>query len=132
MGLSERPVGHIIGELDKSSACREFRHTAKDGKGYNTTFYNLDAVISVGYRVNSARTTQFRQWATGVPNNPAGTTVWSNYGSESYVADLRPYQAASCDLLHILNNSPQTRPLGNHPRKRGCGSQYGQGTSDRD
>lgn len=54
------------GELDADSVCREFRHTGPDGKTYNTKFYNLDAIISVGYRVNSKRATQFRQWATQV------------------------------------------------------------------
>ena len=39
-------------ELDEKSVCREFRHTANDGKTYNTKYYNLDAIISVGYRVN--------------------------------------------------------------------------------
>jgi len=54
------------GELAENSVCREFRHTAEDGKEYTTKFYNLDAIIAVGFRVNSARATQFRQWATGV------------------------------------------------------------------
>ena len=54
------------GELEEKSVCREFRHTGDDGKEYLTKFYNLDAIISVGYRVNSVRATQFRQWATGV------------------------------------------------------------------
>ncbi|MBU2637631.1 MAG: virulence RhuM family protein [Nanoarchaeota archaeon] len=54
------------GELDEKSACRDFRHTASDGKNYTTKFYNLDAIISVGYRVNSQRATQFRIWATKV------------------------------------------------------------------
>jgi len=54
------------GELLEASVCRDFRHTADDGKDYNTRFYNLDAIISVGFRVNSVRATQFRQWATGV------------------------------------------------------------------
>ena len=54
------------GELDEKSVCREFRHTAKDGKNYKTKYYNLDAIISVGYRVNSKKATQFRQWATQV------------------------------------------------------------------
>src|ERR1035437_3737003 len=53
-------------ELDKISVIRNFRITASDGKNYNTQFYNLDAIISVGYRVNSVRATQFRQWATQV------------------------------------------------------------------
>ena len=54
------------GELDENSVCREFRHTAEDGKEYITKYYCLDAIISIGYRVNSLRATQFRQWATGV------------------------------------------------------------------
>ena len=53
-------------ELEKISVIRNFRITATDGKNYNTQFYNLDAIISVGYRVNSVRATQFRQWATQV------------------------------------------------------------------
>ncbi len=53
-------------ELDEEAVCAIFAHTAKDGKKYNTKFYNLDAVISVGYRVNSKKATQFRQWATSV------------------------------------------------------------------
>ena len=54
------------GELNESAVCAKFAHTASDGKNYMTQFYNLDAVISVGYRVNSIRATQFRQWATSV------------------------------------------------------------------
>ena len=45
------------GELDENLVCREFRQTASDGKSYKTKFYNLDAIISVGYRVNSKRAT---------------------------------------------------------------------------
>jgi len=54
------------GELEADSVIRKFRITATDGKQYRTQFYNLDAIISVGYRVNSVRATQFRQWATGI------------------------------------------------------------------
>ena len=53
-------------ELDAESVIRKFRITAADGKKYSTQHYNLDAIISVGYRVNSIRATQFRQWATQV------------------------------------------------------------------
>ena len=53
-------------ELRENSVIRKFRNTASDGKQYLTSFYNLDAIISVGYRVNSVRATQFRQWATQV------------------------------------------------------------------
>jgi prophage maintenance system killer protein len=54
------------GELDESSVIRNFRITAADGKAYDTRFYNLDVVISVGYRVKSRRGTQFRIWATRI------------------------------------------------------------------
>lgn len=54
------------GELDPDSVIRKFRITAADSKSYTTKHYNLDAIISVGYRVNSVRATQFRQWATQV------------------------------------------------------------------
>lgn len=54
------------GELEKESVTEKISATASDGKNYMTQFYNLDAVISVGYRVNSIRATQFRQWATSV------------------------------------------------------------------
>jgi len=54
------------GELDPDSVIRKFRITAADGKSYSTKHYNLDAIISLGYRVNSVRATQFRQWATQV------------------------------------------------------------------
>jgi hypothetical protein len=52
------------GELDERSVLRKIRTTAADGKNYLVNFYNLDAIISVGYRVNSTQATQFRIWAT--------------------------------------------------------------------
>jgi len=52
------------GELDENAVCREFRRTGSDGKEYVVKHYNLDVIISVGYRVKSLRGTQFRIWAT--------------------------------------------------------------------
>ncbi|MBC2720780.1 MAG: virulence RhuM family protein [Desulfobacteraceae bacterium] len=52
------------GELEENSVVRKFRTTAQDGKTYDTQFYNLDVIISVGYRVKSKQGTQFRIWAT--------------------------------------------------------------------
>lgn len=54
------------GELDASAVISKMETTAEDGKIYQTNFYNLDAIIAVGYRVNSKKATQFRIWATGV------------------------------------------------------------------
>jgi len=67
-------------ELEEQSVVRKFRITASDGKRYNTKFYNLDVVISVGYRVNSIRATQFRQWAT---------RVLRDYAIRGYVLDRK-------------------------------------------
>ncbi len=53
-------------ELDEDSVSAKIAHTAQDGKNYQKKFYNLDAILSVGYRVNSAQATQFRIWATKV------------------------------------------------------------------
>lgn len=53
-------------ELQADSVCANFAHTAADGKTYQVLHYNLDAILSVGYRVNSKRGTQFRQWASSV------------------------------------------------------------------
>ena len=66
------------GELDENSVIRKFRITARDGKNYNSKHYNLDAIISVGYRVNSKRATQFRRWAT---------SVLKKYAIRGYVID---------------------------------------------
>ncbi len=61
-------IGNILAskELVKDSVCAFFAHTAADGKTYETQFYNLDMIISTGYRVNSKRGTQFRIWATSI------------------------------------------------------------------
>jgi hypothetical protein len=59
-------IKHIFeeGELDENSVVRKFRTTASDSKNYETTFYNLDLIISLGYRIKSRIATQFRIWAT--------------------------------------------------------------------
>ena len=62
-------------ELQADSVIRKFRITAADGKNYNTQHYNLDAILSVGYRANPKRTTEFRQWATQVLREKATPKV---------------------------------------------------------
>lgn len=54
------------GELDKDSVVKDFLTTAADGKNYKTKYYNLDVIISVGYRVKSKRGVEFRKWANSV------------------------------------------------------------------
>ena len=54
------------GELEREAVCAKFAHTAADGKTYQVEYYNLDVIISVGYRVKSLQGTRFRQWATRV------------------------------------------------------------------
>ncbi len=59
-------IKHIFeeGELNENSVVRKFRTTASDGKNYEVAHYNLDMIISLGYRINSKVATKFRQWAT--------------------------------------------------------------------
>jgi len=66
------------GELEESSVCRKFRRTGADDKEYNTKFYNLEAVIAVGFRTNSEKAIQFRQWAT---------TILKDFSIRGYVLD---------------------------------------------
>ncbi len=71
-GVDRTVIGRHIrnifrdGELDEDSVCAKIAHTAADGKTYQVKMYNLDAIISVGYRVNSKKATDFRIWATKV------------------------------------------------------------------
>lgn len=74
------------GELDESSVVKDFLTTAADGKNYKTKFYNLDAIISIGYRVNSQRATQFRQWAT---------SVLRDYAIRGYIIDKKRMENGS-------------------------------------
>ena len=68
------------GELDENSVTKEFLVTATDGKNYKTKHYNLDAIIAVGYRINTKRATAFRQWATA---------VLRDYALRGYVIDRK-------------------------------------------
>ena len=72
-------LGNILeNELDKNSVCKDFLHTARDGKNYKTKYYNLDAIIAVGFKVNSKRAIEFRLWAIN---------VLKQYSVKGYVLD---------------------------------------------
>lgn len=82
------------GELEEAAVCANFAHTASDGKTYQTRFFNLDAILSVGYRVNSKRGVQFRQWAS---------RVLKDYLVRGYALDRRRLEANSAELEAALN-----------------------------
>ena len=70
-GSKQTVSRHIIrifneGELDEKSVVKEYLTTAADGKKYKAKYYNLDAIIAVGYRINSNKATKFRIWATNI------------------------------------------------------------------
>ncbi len=81
----------ITGELEENSVCAIFAHTAQDHKIYNTKYYNLDAIISVGYRVNSIRATSFRKWSSSILKEYMrhGYVVNRNVVSEQKYEDLK-------------------------------------------
>ena len=68
------------GELQTDTVCAKIAHTAEDGKTYDTQYYSLDAIISVGYRINSMRATNFRRWST---------TVLREFAIKGYVIDKK-------------------------------------------
>jgi len=72
-------LGNILeNELDKNSVCKDFLHTAGDGKKYKTKYYNLDAIIAIGFKINSKRAIEFRLWAIN---------VLKQYSVKGYVLD---------------------------------------------
>ena len=93
------------GELDENSVVAFFATTASDGKIYNVQYYNLDAIISVGYRVNSKRGIQFRQWANKVIKEylVKGYAIRTNL-------QLKQYEELK-QLVGVLQHTMQTEAL---------------------
>ena len=83
------------GELDKISVVKDYLTTAADGKKYRTTYYNLDVIISVGYRVKSKRGTQFRQWALKVIKRADNVTatIYTKKPSAQLQLDIQKHNA---------------------------------------
>ncbi len=80
------------GELDSDSVVKESLTTAADGKLYRVNYYNLDVIISVGYRVKSVRGSQFRQWAT---------RRLKNYLVEGYAINQKRLEERNIELKHL-------------------------------
>lgn len=92
-------------ELSENAVCSILEHTAEDGKNYQTKFYNLDAIISVGYRVNSRHATLFRQWAT---------QVLKQYLIQGYAIYRQRFEQNAAELeqaLSLINKAIQTPSL---------------------
>ncbi len=92
------------GELNKNSVCKESLHTGKDSKQYLTKLYNLDAIIAVGYRVNSKKATKFRIWATN---------ILRKYLIRGFNLNQRKLVAST------ENSTTYTRPLNSSNRRTG-------------
>ena len=100
-GVNIRTVNEHLGnifdtdELGRDSVIRKFRITASDGKTYDTNHYNLDAIISVGYRVNSKNATHFRKWAT---------RTLRDYISDGFVIDKKRVEHNLSQFTRALND----------------------------
>ncbi|TSE29529.1 virulence RhuM family protein [Tepidimonas taiwanensis] len=81
------------GELEREAVCAKFAHTAADGKTYQVEFYNLDVIISVGYRVKSVQGTRFRQWAT---------RVLREHLTQGYTLDRQRFEQNAAELQAAL------------------------------
>ena len=102
------------GELQEEAVVRKYRTTAADGKSYNVAYYNLDVIISIGYRVKSHRGTQFRIWAT---------QRLREYIVKGFILDdERLKQASSENYFDELLCSPAF--VTSDPRKRSSGARF--------
>lgn len=97
-------------ELNENSVCANFAHTANDGKTYQVQYYNLDAIISIGYRVNSKTATQFRQWATKILREhiTKGYTINRKQIIKNYDAFMKSVVSIESLLPEHVNLDPKT------------------------
>jgi DNA-damage-inducible protein D len=97
-------------ELQENSVTRIFRVTAADGKKYNTKFYSLDAIIAVGYRVNSKSATKFRQWAT----NTLQTFIMQNLSKSKEYGELTEDQKRSAIRKEMTEHNKSLADAAKH------------------
>ena len=103
-------IKHIFeeGELDENSVVRKFRTTAADGKNYDTTFYNLDLIISLGYRIKSRIATQFRIWATQRLKGEISSLLYANNRKKYPVRD---YLSVETSILPHIRHTVGMLPF---------------------
>lgn len=90
-------------ELDKQSVCAKFAHTGDDGKTYQVQYYNLDVILAVGYRTNSARAIEFRKWAT---------KILRRYIQEGYVINKKRIAKNYINFLAAVDDIKRLMPAG--------------------
>lgn len=90
-------------ELEEKSVCANFAHTAQDGKTYQVRFYSLDVILSVGYRTNSKRAIEFRQWAT---------KTLRSYIVDGFVVNKKRIAANYERFLHVVEEVKRLLPPG--------------------
>lgn len=102
-------IGNIYktNELDEKSTCSKMEQVTKDGKKRNVKFYNLDIIISVGYRVNSFQATKFRQWATKVLNQ----YIYKGYAINSEKITHQRFRELEKDVDILKNNVQKINAL---------------------
>jgi prophage maintenance system killer protein len=88
-------------ELDDFSVCAKFAHTAEDGKTYQVQYYNLDVILAVGYRANSARAIEFRKWAT---------KTLRSYIVDGYAINRSRIAKNYAQFLHVVEDIKQLLP----------------------
>ena len=112
-----RHVGNLFreGELSREAVCAFFAHTAADGKTYQVEHYNLDVIISVGYRVKSQRGVRFRQWATSVLRQHLlqGYTLDQRRLAERGLDEARDHMSNDCSACRFRANSTPNQSIFN-------------------
>lgn len=89
--------------MKEDSVCAIFAHTAEDGKNYETKFYRLEAVLAVGYRVNSIQATVFRKWATTTLNEFSDYPILKDKGKVSML-EAKLKAAAEYDKFRVIQD----------------------------
>ena len=107
----------VSGELMEDSVVSVLETTAADGKNYPTRYYNLDAIIAVGYRVNSKKATMFRIWANRIlkeyiPGDTIDRYVLANRMRKAFIGRLRPCAVCCIQRIPISTVFPQTLSSG--------------------
>ena len=119
LSVVTRHISNVFkeGELERESVYAKFAYTASDGKTYQVAFYNLDVIISVGYRVKSVQGTRFRQWATRMLRDlllrryeDARRIDWLETRVDGMEQEIKQIKGGMNYLVKQLTAPPKQRP----------------------